>query len=413
MAITVFPSEQSAPAKSPSENDRVPISLTFSNNDTMQMYYNFMKSRTSSRMAFWSSFIFTFYVVVMNGVAGYDGSTSEQLTVFIIRKARGIVCVLIWSHYYHLRKDTGIAATSKFWDLRNLVVSGNFIVVLNSLMGGLLLVLQSPIKCTEGSNSLLCNKYYELQEISYMIVVNNVLAMVIFPSIMKIHSPIALFVSWIVNMVSLAIACYFVKDWGGFGMLSVLYIFVGISIYDTKRGTIDMFLTLQEKEQYYKEALVQEQSKIAAEFEKNQLKDMIGNVAHDLKTPLQAFMSELSGVRREVQYISSRLRNLQTLLVSCDDDCIKDELAQRVLANVNELTSSVVETNKYLASLEDIYSFMIMAINRAIEFRKTASGVGLLPVFETFNLTDTVKWATMKFVNNPTGVEVSLTNHPN
>jgi hypothetical protein len=119
MAITVFPSELSAPARPPSENDRVPIWLTFSNEDTIQMYYNFLKSRTSNRVTFWSSFLFMFYVILVNGAAGYDGSTLEKQVVFVVRKARVIVCVLLWIHYYHLRKDTGIAATLKFWDLSN------------------------------------------------------------------------------------------------------------------------------------------------------------------------------------------------------------------------------------------------------------------------------------------------------
>jgi hypothetical protein len=175
MAITVFPSEQSAPARSPSENDQVPIWLTFSKNDTKQMYCNFLKSRTSNRVTFWSSFLITIYVILVNGAAGYDGSTSVQQVVFVVRKARAIVCVLLWIHYYHLRKDIGIAATLKFWDLRNLVVSGNFIIVLNSFLGGLLLVLQSTIKCSDGSNSLLCNKYYELHEVPWMSVIINAL----------------------------------------------------------------------------------------------------------------------------------------------------------------------------------------------------------------------------------------------
>jgi hypothetical protein len=78
MAITVFPLEQSAPGGTPSEKDRVPIWLTFSNEDTIQMFCNFLKSRTSNRVTFWSSFLFTFYVILVNGAAGYDGSTASS-----------------------------------------------------------------------------------------------------------------------------------------------------------------------------------------------------------------------------------------------------------------------------------------------------------------------------------------------
>jgi signal transduction histidine kinase len=133
-----------------------------------------------------------------------------------------------------------------------------------------------------------------------------------------------------------------------------------------------MYLTLYDKKLYMKELSAQQHNKIAAELEKNQLQDMIGNITHDLKTPLQAFMSELSSVQTEMNVILMQLLDLRSI-ASSNDDCTKNELSKRVLASVDELTFDVGEINKYLESLQDIYTFMIMAINRAIEFRKTAS----------------------------------------
>jgi K+-sensing histidine kinase KdpD len=65
-----------------------------------------------------------------------------------------------------------------------------------------------------------------------------------------------------------------------------------------------MYLTLYDKKLYMKELYAQQHNKIAAELEKNQLQDMIGSISHDLKTPLQAFMSELSSVQTEMNIIS-------------------------------------------------------------------------------------------------------------
>lgn len=412
--MVVFPLEESSnllPARSSSENDRVPKWLAFSNNETRRSYYNFLKTRSSKKIMFWVNILISFFVLFMNGMAGYNDSNLE-VAVFVIRKARIIVCAISWVHYYHLLKDSDNFTTSKLWDLRNLVVSGNSILIINSFLGGLLLVVQCMIVCDSRVDPRLCNKYRDLNEMPWMNVIVNIFGLSLLPLVVKLHSSIALIVSWCLSVVAMVVASYIVEDRSNVVILSIFYLFVLLSMYERKRETITMFLTLRDKAQYYEESLTRQHEQIAIEFEKSQLQDMIGNVAHDLKTPLQAFMSELSGLQIEVNDMSSQLRDLQAI-VSRDDDCTENELRKRVLAQVNVLTSSVSEANKYLESLHDIYAFMIMAINRAIEFRKSAKGSKLLPVYETFNLLESVQWAAAKFANNPSGVEVKVESHPN
>eukprot|EP00603_Paraphysomonas_imperforata_P008593 CAMPEP_0114426426 /NCGR_PEP_ID=MMETSP0103-20121206/7794_1 /TAXON_ID=37642 ORGANISM="Paraphysomonas imperforata, Strain PA2" /NCGR_SAMPLE_ID=MMETSP0103 /ASSEMBLY_ACC=CAM_ASM_000201 /LENGTH=606 /DNA_ID=CAMNT_0001595391 /DNA_START=421 /DNA_END=2241 /DNA_ORIENTATION=- len=79
-----------------------------------------------------------------------------------------------------------------------------------------------------------------------------------------------------------------------------------------------------------------------------EMRALIGNVAHDLKTPLQAFVSELESI-------------------SDDDADTRD-------------------------SLRGISDFMLMMINRSIEFTKVQSGHRLKPSMESVNISSCVDW---------------------
>ena len=83
-------------------------------------------------------------------------------------------------------------------------------------------------------------------------------------------------------------------------------------------------------------------------------------MAHDLRTPLQAFQSELEHLRDNIRHEGSSKSGMHL-------KCIKQ--------------------------LERIINFMTMTINRSIDFTKASSGITLNPSIESINLAETVKWA--------------------
>lgn len=85
-----------------------------------------------------------------------------------------------------------------------------------------------------------------------------------------------------------------------------------------------------------------------------------GNVAHDLRTPLHAFQSELEVLRENSQ---------------------------------NSVTKEALEQFKSMEQLDRIINFMTMTINRSIDFTKASSGLKLKHVIERINFASTVKWA--------------------
>jgi two-component system sensor histidine kinase/response regulator len=102
---------------------------------------------------------------------------------------------------------------------------------------------------------------------------------------------------------------------------------------------------------------------------------MLGNVAHDLRTPLQAFQSELELLRGN----------------------IKDEST----GDKSSLFDSIIQ-------LERICHFMNMTINRSIDFTKASSGIKLNPSIESTNIAETLHWAVGCMMTSDTNVPIVI-----
>lgn len=102
------------------------------------------------------------------------------------------------------------------------------------------------------------------------------------------------------------------------------------------------------------------------EKEREQLTALIGNVAHDLKTPLQSFRMELDSLKKRITFDYRALE-----LIKKRSDHIDDDHPLNIITSVN-------------AAVE----FMTMAINRSIDFAKVSGDIDLVPSLDTFNIPD-------------------------
>jgi signal transduction histidine kinase len=103
-------------------------------------------------------------------------------------------------------------------------------------------------------------------------------------------------------------------------------------------------------------------------------------VAHDLRTPLQAFQSELEILRGNIKDASSN-----------DKSSVFGSITQ----------------------LERICHFMTMTINRSIDFTKASSGIKLNPSIESTNFSETLKWAVGRMMTSDTNVPIVIAPIPN
>eukprot|EP00981_Chlorochromonas_danica_P013785 scaffold6852_cov215-Ochromonas_danica.AAC.22 len=113
-----------------------------------------------------------------------------------------------------------------------------------------------------------------------------------------------------------------------------------------------------------------EQTKASNEANAIEMRHMIANVAHDLKTPLSSFLSG-------IEYIESVMGDVIT----------KQNQSHLTTVDVDEFIGSIIQC---VANMKNTNSFMLMTINRCIDYTKASQGVKLVPKYETIDLLETL-----------------------
>lgn len=151
-----------------------------------------------------------------------------------------------------------------------------------------------------------------------------------------------------------------------------LFMFLALIVlieYFLHRHSIQSFITVSTFESTIRRQLALENEKTLQAMQSRELRHLIGNVAHDLKTPLSAIVMELDNLS---ECISSRGRaeSVKTLKISA--------------------------------------AFMSMMVNRAIDFTKASVGISLVPSMETVDLYKAVQWVQTCVGESPFGVPVKI-----
>eukprot|EP00981_Chlorochromonas_danica_P005546 scaffold1129_cov164-Ochromonas_danica.AAC.11 len=133
-----------------------------------------------------------------------------------------------------------------------------------------------------------------------------------------------------------------------------------------------------------KEEIVKSAANHLNEFDEN-MRSMVGNVAHDLKTPLASFMTGLDSV---CQYIQEG----RAIVESAEKDPMPfDQVGpQTSLSSIGNLRAIFDNCLECLSSMSDTNNFMLMTIHRCIDYAKASKGLKLVPKLETLNLMETL-----------------------
>ena len=149
--------------------------------------------------------------------------------------------------------------------------------------------------------------------------------------------------------------------------------------------TMSMFISLEYHRQCWGHFLVSvrlqetmtQNLRLAEEVKASELRHMIGNVAHDLKTPLSAFISGIDVIRSVTQDLQHDVAVYQ-MSPPCQY-LILDKVREKA-GNILEMTENVTNMN----------TFMIMTINRCIDYNKTLFGLKLVAKIESVLIKDCV-----------------------
>lgn len=303
-------------------------------------YEQFLKDETSLSLVAFYIFTLTLSILVRT-IHSFSPATCLSL-LFTIPGYLYIYAIIQHEYKdYHLKP----------LPIRTIYI-GNAVIILISFVTGLVLYNVS----TEYCNGYLCDPKHTtgLQPNFLALAISNT---VFTPFAIKVHTRGATGISVIVKIILLYASALRAKsNFGTYAAISTMIFFQGLLLWKYEYYTKRMFINKIQIEHQVRTTMAIENEKLVMEMNSKELKSLIGNVAHDLKSPLQAFTFEL------------------------------DTLLSKFQENA---TSSGIES---VLLLKSISSFMVMLINRAIDYTKATSGIGLKPSFETFHLTETMEW---------------------
>ncbi len=124
----------------------------------------------------------------------------------------------------------------------------------------------------------------------------------------------------------------------------------------------------------------------AEELRRHEMRHMIANVAHDLKSPLSSFMSGIEVINEEIKVLKINSIRLINKDVS---DCI----------------NSIESTTKYV---QNVNNFMLMTINRCLDCTKASNGLKLTPNYETLDLQETLSLPVECMSNTQQKISIEL-----
>jgi signal transduction histidine kinase len=172
---------------------------------------------------------------------------------------------------------------------------------------------------------------------------------------------------------------------------------------------LEMKILAEENEKKVKAA---EQEALLASKEQEQLRSIMGNVAHDLKTPLHSIMAEIEHLRQTIEHAcESVIANDGGPSAFSLSGSTARNIATPSPAQAMSLVKKLSEgTHDSFESLDTTCKFLVMAINRSQDYVKASSNIALTPILDTFNVNEVLNVVHKCMVNQKCGRVINM--HP-
>eukprot|EP01040_Poterioochromonas_malhamensis_P005101 gene5101-biopygen855 len=125
--------------------------------------------------------------------------------------------------------------------------------------------------------------------------------------------------------------------------------------------------------------LLEENQKNADANHAMEMRHMISNIAHDLKTPLASFTNGLDLIKDIIMTACQKMRNAPDKATEAK---IAVEMFSECFASIQNCINSINNTNM----------FMLMTINRCIDYTKASKGMKLVPKYETVDVREALQF---------------------
>lgn len=299
------PPSPSVEQQTPPVGGQIPSKwLSFENKKQYSLYYSFLLAQSSRTAIFAVVSVLTlaFGVYLLRLFTSKSVASVGHLLV-LSRAIRFLFCAFGWIHLYFIRAEGSADDSSSKMTLH----SADQLILWSSITGTMILLVRcSKGACGEDQNEDACNPRHEDHGLPTDTLMANLFLIVLLPVIFKAHRASILLLSYCVTFFGLIAASVVVQATADATLVVSCVIAFGMMIYDHERNMMTMFLVIQGQRTYYDRLLSLERIRTSAEIETVELRNLIGSIAHDLKTPLQAIMVELDGLQVSSQHTGGR-----------------------------------------------------------------------------------------------------------
>eukprot|EP00598_Pedospumella_elongata_P003121 CAMPEP_0184966814 /NCGR_PEP_ID=MMETSP1098-20130426/376_1 /TAXON_ID=89044 /ORGANISM="Spumella elongata, Strain CCAP 955/1" /LENGTH=619 /DNA_ID=CAMNT_0027488157 /DNA_START=366 /DNA_END=2225 /DNA_ORIENTATION=+ len=136
---------------------------------------------------------------------------------------------------------------------------------------------------------------------------------------------------------------------------------------------------------------------LAVEAQALELRAMIGNVAHDLKTPLTSLLSG-------IECLTDMLTEWGQMFHNPNFKWTEEHVAQGKIGNA--------EMQAVLANMNSTNSFMTMTINRCLDYTKSTNGFKLVPKLETVSLKQSLSMPVKLMQGAQHAIDIAMNSIP-
>lgn len=297
----------------------------------------------------------------------YEANLIPVQIALSARALFGIISlVLVWKTFKPVDNDNLATHASCITKLSDILVIGY--PVANAIM---LCWLSAQGSCDDSEGKTLlfdCNDAYEYgglpQTATLRLLFSNIFVVVI----LKCHREWAAIGGCILSLLATIIAASFSPNPSSSAIVVFLSLMMIVVCREMERSSFALFQTLLRLE-------------MTKRIQSSEMKCFIGNVAHDLKTPLHGFSLTVSALLEDAQskLLEANIRDhFVDALGMCKNDC----------------------------------TFMSIAINRTVDFSKSTSNIVLQPHVESTCLQDCIQWAVRCVQCTQNRIPIVVLPHP-
>ena len=209
----------------------------------------------------------------------------------------------------------------------------------------------------------------------------------------------AVFASWVISFLFWITTVLYVGATSSSTMSNpVLFIITAVIMYEYEHQTLQRYLSTVTHERTIQRTLYVDHEKRVMASQAIELRNLIANVAHDLKTPIQAFVVGLESLQESLQRNTlkpsgsksglSLLPQTSTSAPGGHSNVLHRQYSSSSVSSLCSMNCSL----DTIANLNATASFMTMIVNRAIDYTKCSNGISLVPCSETIHLWSTICW---------------------